>query len=214
MDRIQGLARIVKIWAAAAILTTLVLASAGILLNYWLGLEAAQKIDAATRHMVELNEASISRTLNAVNPNDFLFKLTEDDSWYAPTPVKEYVKLNILTVASRKIELNLKIKNNSDYPARYVYCLIAFSGREFFETGDDIAKALNGEARLNVYPLDSSDEYLNQAAAIEWTHIPPKVQRPAGQPLHLTMKGNSGRLTVRINSINRLAFEFKLQKLN
>jgi hypothetical protein len=162
--------------------------------------------------MVKLNEASISRALDAINPNSFLFKLIEDSGWHTPTPAKEYVKLNILPVPSRKITLDLKIKNNSDFPARYVYCIIAFSSQEFVETGDDILRELRGQTRLNVYPIDSSDEYLNEAAAFEWTHLPPKAQRAAGKTVDLTMKGSSGRLTVRINSINKLAFEFKLQE--
>jgi hypothetical protein len=212
LDRIQSLSRLVKIWAIAAILITIALASAGVLLNYWVGLESAEKIDTSTRHMVKLNEASISRALDAINPNSFLFKLIEDSGWHTPTPAKEYVKLNILPVPSRKITLDLKIKNNSDFPARYVYCIIAFSSQEFVETGDDIVRGLSGQTRLNVYPVDSSGEYLNEAAAFEWTHIPPKAQRAAGKKVDLTMKGNSGRLTVKINSTNKLAFEFKLQE--
>jgi len=214
LDRIQSLARLVKVWAVAAILITMVLASAGILLNYWVGLETADKIDASTRQMATLNEASLSHALEAINPNKFLFKLTEDSDWYAPAPAREYVKLNILPVPGRKIKLDLKIKNNSDYPARYVYCMIAFSSQEFVESADDILRELRAQTRLNVYPLDYSDKYLNEAAAFEWTHIPPKAQRAAGYSIDLTMKGDSGRLTVKINSINKLAFEFKLQESN
>jgi hypothetical protein len=105
LDRIQDLSRVVKVWAIAVILITIVLASAGILLTYRVGLETAAKVDASTRHMVKLNEASISRTLDAVNPNTFLFQLTDDSGWYAPTPATEYVKLNSINKLAFEFKL-------------------------------------------------------------------------------------------------------------
>ena len=95
-----------------------------------------------------------------------------------------------------------------------MYCTILFSSKEFFESGDDIVKGLKGFDGLNVYTLNSSDDYLNEAAAFEWISIPPKTQKAVGRKVDLTLKGNTGRLTVRINSVNRFVFEFRRHIIN
>jgi hypothetical protein len=102
------------------------------------------------------------------------------------------------------ISAYFSIKNRSEFPARNVYCMIFFSNKEFVESGNDIVNRLEGLDGLNVYNVDSSDDYLNEAAAFEWMSIPPKT--------HMTVRkkvDNTGRLTVKINSVNRLSFEFK-----
>lgn len=212
LAEIRTTSKQVKLWSVAAMVIIFLLVSVSILLNYIIGSISVEKIDASTRQMLKVNEATIKQTLNAINPNDFFLKPFEDSEWYIPTPVTEYVKLNILTVPSKELSLYLNIKNNSDFPARNIYCMITFSNKEFVESGDDIVKKLKGHAGLNVYPVSSPDSYLNEAAAFEWIHIPPKAQRKAGRRVDLTMKGNRGRLTIKINSINRLAFEFRLQE--
>jgi hypothetical protein len=159
--------------------------------------------------MLNANRAFIQQSLTAMNPNDFIFKPTEDSDWYRPTPANEYIRLNILPVQSRKISLNFSIKNRSGYPARDVYCLILFSSKEFVESGNDVVKSLEGIGGLNVYAVNSSDDYLNEAAAFEWRSIPSKMQKAVKKNVKLTMKGNTARMTVRINSVNRLAFEFR-----
>ena len=93
-----------------------------------------------------------------------------------------------------------------------MYCAIFFSNKEFVESGDDIAKRLKGFAVLNVDTVNSSDEYLNEALAFEWGSISPKMQKAAGRRGELTMKGKTARLTVKINSVNRLVFELILQE--
>jgi hypothetical protein len=211
VGEIRTTSKQVKLWSIAAIVITILLVSVSILLNYFVGLKSVEKIDASTRQASKMNEETIRHTLNAINPNDFFFKPFEDSKWYMPTPVSEYVKLNVLSVPSKEISLYLNIKNNSDFPARNVYCMITFSNKEFVESGDEIVKRLKGHAGVTVYPVSSSDGYLNEAVAVEWIHIPPKAQKKAGKRVDLTMRGNSGRLTVKINSINRLAFEFRLQ---
>ena len=179
------------------------------LLNYSAGLKTVEKIDAVGRQMLDINREFIRQSLNAINPNNFVFKPFEQSEWYTPTPVNEYVKLHILPVSSRKISLNFSIKNKSQFPARDVYCLLFFSSKEFVETGDDIVKQLKDLAGLNVYAVNSPDEYLNEAAAFEWLSIPPETQKIVAKNVDLTMKGDTARLTVRINSVNRLAFEFR-----
>ena len=212
LDEIRTTSKQIKLWSIAAIVITILLVSMSIFLNYFVGLKSVEKIDASTRQALKVNEETIRQTLNAINPNDFFFKPFEDSEWYIPTPVSEYVKLNILPVPGKEISLYFNIKNNSDFPARNVYCMITFSNKEFVESGDEIVKILKGHAGLNVYPVSSSDGYLNEAVAFEWIHIPPKAQKKAGKRVDLTMRENSGRLTVKINSIHRLAFEFRLQE--
>jgi hypothetical protein len=160
--------------------------------------------------MLKVSKESIQQTLNAMNPNDFIFKLFEDSDWSTPTPISEYMTLNVLPVQSKKISLYFSIKNNSEFPARNVYCMIFFSNKEFVETGDDVVNRLEGLDGLNVYNANSSDDYLNEAAAFEWIGIPPKTHMTVRRKVDLTMKGNTGRLSVKINSVNRLSFEFKL----
>jgi hypothetical protein len=210
VDEIRSLSRHVKVWAVAAILIVALLALAAILVNYFAGIKAAANIDASTRQMLKLNEESVRRALNAMYPNDFVFKPFEDSQWYVPTPVGEYVRLNILSIPGGQLSLYLTIKNNSDYPARNVYGTISFSNQEFVETGEDIVTQLTGHAGLNVYPVSAADSYLSQAAAFEWLHIAPKSEKKTAR-IDLTLRGNSGRLTVKINAINRLAFEFRRQ---
>jgi hypothetical protein len=211
---IQKISKLSKLWAAAAIIITILLVSTGVLLNYFVGLRSSEKIDESTRQLLNITDQSIRQALNAINPNDFLFKPFENSQWYTPTPVKEYVKLNILPRKSRKIALNFIIKNNSEFLAENVYCMILFSNKEFVESGDDIVKRLKGLDGLNVYAIDSSDDYLNEAAAFEWISIPPKTQKTVSRQVELTLKGNTGRLTVRINSVNRFVFEFRLHETN
>ncbi len=211
---IQKISKLSKLWAVAAMIITILLVSAGILSNYVIGLKASEKIDESTRQMLNIAKNSIRQTLNAINPNDFIFKPFEDSQWYTPTPVNEYVKLNVLPIQSRKISLNFTIKNNSEFSAGNVYCMILFSNKEFVESGDDIVKRLKGLDGLNVYAIDSSDDYLNEAAAFEWISIPPKTQKTVSRQVELTLKGNTGRLTVRINSVNRFVFEFRLKETN
>ena len=212
LDKIRTTSKQVKLWSIAAIVITILLLSVSIFLNYFVGLKSVEKIDASTRQALKVNEETIRQTLNAINPNDFFFRPFEDSEWYIPTPVSEYVRLNILAVPSKEISLDLNIKNNSNFPARNVYCMITFSNQEFVESGDEIVKKLKGHAGLAVFPISSSDAYLNEAAALEWANIPPKAQKNSGKRVDLTLRENRGRLTVKINSINRLAFEFRLQE--
>ena len=209
VDEIQRVSKLSKLWTVAAIIIIILLASVGIFLNYLVGSRSSEKIDASTRQMLSVNKESIQKTLNALNPNDFIFKPLEDSDWYTPTPINEYVALNVLPVQSKKISLYFSIKNRSEFPARNVFCMIYFSNKEFVESGDDIVNRLEGLDGLNVYNVNSSDDYLNEAAAFEWMSIPPKTHRTVRKKVDLTMKGNTGRLTVKINSVNRLSFEFK-----
>jgi hypothetical protein len=209
---IRAIAKPTKRWATAAIIITILLASAGVVLNYWVGVQSSAKIDAAIRQMISAHQASIRQTINAINPNDFSFKPFEDSQWYRPAPVDEYVRLNIIPIQTREISLNLNIRNNSEFPARDVYCTIFFSNKEFVESGDDIVKRLKGLAGLNVDTVNSSDDYLNEALAFEWGSISPKMQKTLGRRVELTMKGNTARLTVKINTVNRLVFELRLQE--
>ena len=187
----------------------IIVVSAGIFINYLIGLKTSKNIDASTRQMLDASEAFIGQSLTAINPNDFIFKLLEDGNWYEPTPAGAYVKLNILPVQSKNLSLNFSVKNRSEYPARHVYCIIFFSSKEFVESGNDIAKVLKGIEGLNVYAVDSTDDYLNEAAAFEWLSIPPQTHKSITRNIGLTMRGNTARLTVKINSVNRLAFEFR-----
>ena len=110
----------------------------------------------------------------------------------------------------QKIPFYFQIKNNSSYPARNVYCSILFSDKEFAESGDDIFQRLTGFSGLNAFQVDSSDDYLNEAAAFEWTGIPPHTRKALPGKIYLTMTGKTGRLTVRINAVSRIVFEFRL----
>jgi len=209
IEEIQRISKPAKFWAVATVIIIVLSVAAGVLLNYSAGLKTSEKIDAASRQMLDINKEFIQQSLNAINPNDFIFKPFEHSEWYTPTPVNDYVKLHILPVSSRKISLNFSIKNKSQFPARDVYCVIFFSSKEFVETGDDIVKRLKDLAGLNEYAVNSPDEYLNEAAAFEWPSIPPGTQKTVAKNVDLTMRGNTARLTVRINSVNRLAFEFR-----
>ena len=209
MAEIHRAEKLSRFWAVAAVAIVILSVSAGLLLTHLAGLKTAAKIDASTRHMLSVNKEFIQQSLNAINPNDFIFKPFEDSQWYAPTPANEYVRLNILPVPGRKISLKFTIKNKSEFPARDVYCMIFFSSREFVESGADVVGRLKGLEGLNVYSVNSPDDYLNEAAAFEWLSIPPNTQKTVARNVDLTMRGNTARLTVRINSINRLAFEFR-----
>lgn len=211
-DEILGIARQTKLWTAAAILITIILVAAGVVLNYLIGVQSSAKIDESTRQMINAHEASLRQTTAALNPNDFSFKPFEDSQWYSPAPVDEYVRLNIIPVQTRAISLNLTIRNNSEFPAREVYCAIFFSNQEFVESGAEIVESLIGLAGLNAATPGSPDDYLNEALAFEWGRIPPKAQKTVGRGIDLTLKGNTARLSVKINSVNRLAFELRLQE--
>jgi hypothetical protein len=209
---IQKVSRSSKLLTAAAISITLLIASSAIFINYIAGVRSSEKIEKSTMMMMDENKQSIRQTLNAINPNDFIFRLFEDGEWYTPASINDYVKLNIVAVEKRKIPLYFQIKNNSSYPARDVYCLVLFSDKEFAETGDDIVQALTGLGGLNVYHVDSSDDYLNQAAAFEWAGIPPNTRKYLPGKFYLTLTGKTGRLTVKINSVSRVVFEFRLDE--
>ncbi len=210
IEEMRRVTRFTRFWVLAAVLIIIISVSAGLLLNYLTGLKTNTEIDAAVRQIEKVNNEFIRQFQNAMNPNDFVFKPFEDSQWYTPTPVNEYVKLNILRVPDRKISFKFSIKNNSKFPARDVYCMILFSGKEFVESGVDIVWRLEGLGGLNVYTVNSSDDYLNQSAAFEWLSIPPNTRKTLEKTVDLTMRGDSGRLTVKINSVNRFAFEFRL----
>jgi hypothetical protein len=199
-----------KLLTAAAIIITILIAASAIIINYFAGVRSSEKIEKSTMMMLDENKQSIQQTLNAINPNDFIFRLFEDGEWYTPTSINDYVKLNIVPVQKKKIRLDIQIKNISSYPARDVYCLILFSDKEFAESGNDIVQSLTGLGGLNVYHVDSSDDYLNEAAAFEWTGIPPNTRKYLPGKIHLTLTGKTGRLTVKINSVRRVVFEFRL----
>ena len=209
VEAIQRVSKRSRFWVAAAVILMVMLVSAGILINYVVGVKTSENIDASTRQMLDASEAFIRQTLTAINPNDFIFKPLEDGDWYAPSPADAYVKLNIIPVHSKKLSLNFSVKNRSEYPARNVYCMIFFSSKEFVESGNDIVKVLEGMQGLNAHAVDSSNDYLDEAAAFEWLSIPPKTQKSIARNVGLTMRGSTARLTVRINSVNRLAFEFR-----
>ena len=111
VDEVQKISKLSMLWSVAAIIIIILFASAGIFLNYFLGSRSSEKIDASTRQMLRENKESIQKTLNAMNPNDFFFKPLEDSDWYTPTPINEYVALNVLPVQSREISLYFSIKN-------------------------------------------------------------------------------------------------------
>ena len=210
IDReIQRVSRSSKRLAAAAIIISVLIASAALFINYIAGVRSSEKIEKSTMMLLDENKQSIQQTLNAINPNDFTFKLFEDGEWYTPASINDYVKLNIVSVPEKKIPLYFQIKNNSRYPARNVYCSILFSDKEFAESGDDIFQRLSGFNGLNAFQVDSSDDYLNEAAAFEWAGIPPNTPKAIPGKIYLTMTGKTGRLTVKINSVSRIVFEFR-----
>ena len=81
--------------------------------------------------------------------------------------------------------------------------------KEFAESGDDVFQRLKSFDGLNAFQVDSSDDYLNEAAAFEWTGIPPNTPKAIPGRIYLTMTGKTGRLTVKINSVSRIVFEFR-----
>ncbi len=212
VKEIRQVSRSSKLLSAAAILITVLIAASAIFTNYMAGVRSSKKIERSTMIMLDENKQSIQQTLNAINPNDFMIRLFADGEWYAPVSVDDYVKLNIVPVQEKKIPLNFHIKNNSRYPARNVYCLILFSDKEFAESGDDIVQRLTGLGGLNAYHVDSPDDYLNEAAAFEWAGIPPHTRKHLPGNIYLTLKGTAGRLTVKLNSVNRVVFEFRLDE--
>ena len=212
VEEIRRVSRLSKLWAATAIIIIILFTAAGIFLNYFVGARSSEKIDASTRQMLSAYQESVRQTLNTMNPNDFVFRPFDEGDWYTPAPIHEYVTLNVLPVKRREISLNLSIKNRSEFPAHNVYCMVLFSNKEFEETGDDIVNRLEGLDGLNVYNVNSSDDYLNEAAAFEWIRIPPKTQTSLRRKVALTLKGNTGRLSVKINFKHRLSFEFELVK--
>ena len=212
VDEIKKVSRLSKLWTVTAIVIIILFTSVGIFLNYFVGSRSSEKIDASTRQMLSAYKESVRQTLNTMNPNDFVFKPFADADWYTPAPINAYVTLNVLPVKRKEISLNFSIKNRSEFPARNVYCMILFSNKEFEETGDDVVNRLEGLDGLNVYNVNSSDDYLNEAAAFEWIRIPPKTHTSVRRKVALTLKGDTGRLTVKINFKNRLSFEFQLRE--
>ena len=206
---IQKVSRSSKLLTAAAIIISILIASAALLINYIAGVRSSEKIEKSTMMLLDENKQAVQKTLNAIHPNDFIFRLFEDGEWYTPASINAYVKLNIVPLTKRKIPLSFEIKNNSRYPARNVYCSILFSDKEFAESGDDVFQRLKSFDGLNAFQVDSSDDYLNEAAAFEWTGIPPNTPKAIPGKIYLTMTGKTGRLTVKINSVSRIVFEFR-----
>ncbi len=206
---IQKVSRSSKRLAAAAIIISILIASTALFINYLAGVRSSEKIEKSTMMLLDENKQSIQQSLNAMNPNDFSFRLFEDGEWYAPASINDYVMLNIVPVSKKTIPLHFQVRNNSRYPARTVYCSILFSDQEFAESGDDIFLRLTGFGGLTAFRVDSSDDYLNQAAAFEWAGIPPHTRKALPDKIDLTMTGKTGRLTVRINAVNRIVFEFR-----
>jgi len=209
---IQKVSRSTKLLTAAAMIITILIASAALFINYIAGVRSSEKIEKSTMMLLDENKHAIQQRLNAIDPNDFIFRLFEDGQWYTPATINDYVKLNIVPVPKKKIPLDFQIKNNSRYPARNVYCLVLFSDKEFAESGDDIVQRLTGLGGLNVYHVDASDDYLNEAAAFEWAGIPPNTRKNLPAKIYLTLTGQTGRLTVKINSVTRVVFEFRLDE--
>jgi len=211
VKEIQTVSRSSKRLTAAAIIITILIASAVVFMNYLAGVRSSEKIEKSTMMMLDDNKASIRKAINAINPNEFMFRLFEDGEWYTPASINDYVKLNIVITKEKKIPLHFQIKNSAGYPARNVYCSIFFSDKEFAESGDDIFQRLAGFRGLNAFRVDSTDGYLNASAAFEWAGIPPNTQKALPDKIYLTMTGKTGRLTVKINSVNRIVFEFRLE---
>ena len=207
---LQKVSRSSKLLAAAAIIITILIASSAILINYFTSVRSSEKIESSTMVLLDENRQSIRQTLNALNPNDFKIRLFEDGEWYTPASIDDFVRLNIVPVPQKTIRLSFQILNNAKYPARNVYCLISFSDKEFAESGDEIVAKLKGLGDLNAYPVDSSGDFLNEAAAFEWAAIPPHTRKYIPHRINLTLTGQTGRLTVKINSVSRVVFEFRL----
>ena len=210
VKELQKVSRSAKLLAAAAIAMTILIAASAIIINYVASRRSSEKIEKSTMVLLDGNRQSIRQTLNAINPNDFMIKLFEDGQWYTPASTDAYARLNIVPVPQKTISLAFQIKNNSIYPARNVYCLIQYSDKEFAESGDEIVKTLKGLEGLNTYQVDPSGDYLNEAAAFEWAAIPPNTRKYLRHKIHLTLIGQTGRLTVKINSVSRVVFEFRL----
>jgi hypothetical protein len=209
---IQKVSRSSKLLTAAAIIIAILIASSTAFINYTARIRSSEEIEKSTMVLLDENKQSIQQALNAINPNDFIFRLFEEGKWFTPAAINHYAELNIVSVQEKTIPLNFQIKNNSRYPARNVYCLILFSDKEFAESGDDIAQRLSGFDGINVYRVDSSNDYLNEAAAFEWTGIPPNTRKYLPAKINLTLTGKTGRLTVKINSVSRVVFEFRLDE--
>jgi len=210
LKELQKVSRSSKLLATAAIAITFLIAPSAIMINYIAGRRSSEKIEKSTMVLLDENKQSVRQTLDAINPNDFRIKLFEDGDWYTPASTHDYARLNIVTVPQKTIPLSFQIKNNAKYPARNVYCLIQFSNKEFAESGDEIVGTFKGLEGLNAYRVDPSGDYLNEAAAFEWTGIPPNTRRSLPHKIHLTLRDKTGRLTVKINSIRRVVFEFRL----
>ncbi len=207
---LQKVSRSSKLLTTAAIAVTILIAASAIMINYMASRRSSEKIEKSTMVLLDENKQSIRQTLNAINPNDFRIKLFEDGEWYTPASTDDYARLHIVPVPQKTIPLSFQIKNNAIYPARNVYCLIQFSDREFAESGDEIVEAFKGLEGLNAYQVDPSGDYLNEAAAFEWIGIPPNTRKSLPHRIHLTLRGKTGRLTVKINSVSRVVFEFRL----
>ena len=207
--KIQKVSKSSKRMTAAAIIISILIPSAALFINYIAGVHSSERIEKSTMMLLDENKRSIQQTLNANHPNDFIFRLLEDGVWYTPASIDAYVKLNIVPVTKKRIPLNFQIKNNARYPARNVYCSMLFSDKEFEESGDDVFQQLKEFGDLNAYQVDSSDDYLNEAAAFEWAGIPPNTTKALPGRIYLTMTGKTGRLTIKINSVNRIVFEFR-----
>ena len=136
---IQKVSRSSKLLTAAAIIISILIASAALFINYMAGVRSSEKIEKSTMMLLDENKKSIQQTLNAINPNDFIFRLVEDGEWYTPASI-------------------------------------------------------------------------NEAAAFEWAGIPPHTRKALPEKIYLTMTGKTGRLTVRINAVSRIVFEFRLDE--
>ena len=207
---LQKVSRWSRLLTAAAIAVTILIAASAILINYSASRRSSEKIEKSTMILLDENKQSIRQTLNAINPNDFMIRLFEDGEWYTPASIDDYARLNIVPVPQKTIPLSFQIKNNAMYPARNVYCLIQFSDKEFAESGDEIVGKLKRLEGLSAYQVDPSGDYFNEAAAFEWAGIPPNTRRYLPHKIHLTLRGQTGRLTVKINSVSRVVFEFRL----
>ncbi len=68
---IQKVSRSSKLLTAAAIIISILIASAALFINYMAGVRSSEKIEKSTMMMLDENKQSIQQTLNAINPNDF-----------------------------------------------------------------------------------------------------------------------------------------------
>ena len=210
VKELQKVSRSSKLLTAAAVAITFLIAASAIMINYMAGRRSSEKIEKSTMVLLDENKQSIQQTLDAINPNDFMISLFEDGEWYTPDPIDDYAKLHIVPVSRKTITLSFQIKNNAIYPARNVYCQILFSAKEFAESGDELVTQLEEIGGLNVYHVDSSGDGFNEAAAFEWAGIPPNTRKYLPHKIYLTLRGKTGRLTININSVSRVVFEFRL----